>query len=53
MINFQELGGQVMQCYLGKIRVDELQPPTKPVETHYKNTYFFALTLTKMFTVAN
>ena len=30
-----------------------LQPRTKPVETHYKNTYFFALTLTKMLTVAN
>ena len=30
-----------------------LQPQTKPVETHYKNTYFFALTLTKMLTVAN
>ena len=32
---------------------EKLQPWTKPVETHYKNTYFFALTLTKILTVAN
>ena len=33
--------------------IKRLQPRIKPVETHYKNTYFFALTLTKMLTVAN
>ena len=31
---------------------EDLQARTKPVETHYKKTYFFALTLTKMLTVA-
>ena len=29
------------------------QPRTKPGETHYKNTYFSALTLRKMLTDAN
>ena len=40
---------KLFTCY----RHIQLQPRTKPVETHYKNTYFFALTLTKMLTVAN
>ena len=34
------------------LRSDKLQPWTNPVETHYKNS-LFALTLTKMLTVAN
>ena len=34
--------------------VEDLQPRAKPVETHSRQKYlFFALTLTKMFTVAN
>ena len=34
------------------LRSDKLQPRTNPVETHYKNS-LFALTLTKMLTIAN
>ena len=34
------------------LRSDKLQPWTNPVETHYKNR-LFALTLTKMLTIAN
>ena len=37
-------------CNLGQ---NLLRPHFLLVETHYKNTCFFALTLTKMLTVAN
>ena len=36
-----------------KINYPSLQPRTKPVKAHYKNTYFFTLVMTKILTITN